>query len=827
MSKNLIKHFLISSFFVLSSYSQSKKLDLPPNIKEFIGNYCVECHNAEKKKGGTRLDNVSYSITQDADAQNWKDILDVMNLDEMPPKKAKQPTLNEKSLFIGELTESLEHARSLLVDSGGEVLIRYMNKREYQNVIKDLLGVEIKVDELPFAPKSHFDTMAKNQHFSSIQFETYNKLAEHAIKKMFADEEIKKNTKAKITRIEFEGKEKNNKRWDVILKAAQQDLNKLLALKKDPSPLKTSKKGEKNFDKAVKDLDKGIIKAQKNIDSIKKDMSGPIFKLLTEGAILGSRQDYRNGIGHKKIPLGQLGTFNYKIRVASTDTKIDHNAFLQIEHGHRNDPEKDLLYHFPITGTVDKPSIIEFSLEGSVDKAKLFRFEYYSIDREKSKPIWLDWLESDGPYFTKNETAGYKLLSKYNLDSIQEKNVKSLISEFAGLAFRHKTASPALIEGLYKHFQLINKKSGNIKESVIKTLAVTLTTPHFLYISEYNDSTDRAEITDLELAHRLSFFLWSSLPDERLLQLAKSGELKDKKALSREIDRMLLNKKAENFYNSFISQWLDIWKLDLFEVTHKQQRSFFYTKGAIEQEPKEFFKYLVRSNDSALKLLESDFVIADPILARYYDLNYPKSNSFDFEKIQLPNGSQRGGILGQASVLAITSRVERTSPIDRGAYILRKLLNSPPPEPPANVPEADFNAEGKTMRQILELHQSKPQCSSCHKKIDPLGFAMESFDQFGIMRDKKELASLDTKGKMPDGKREFNDFSSMKKLIVDDKDQFITGLSKALLSYALGRGPSFTDQELLEQIVASGKSTDYSLRNIIKEIVYSKQFTRK
>ena len=761
---------LILSFVLLSSLqAQPKKLDLPGHLKTFINNYCVECHNAKKSKGGTRLDNVIYSINNEADAQNWKDILDVLNVDDMPPEKAKQPTINEKSEFIGGLTENLETARQMLVDSGGEILIRHMNKREYKNVLFDLLGVDIKVDELPTAPKSEFDTLATNQHFSPVQFDTYYLLAQKAIYKMLADEKIKKSAKPNTRRHQFEGKK----------------------AKTPTSQEVTSKSTAK--------------------------------ELFEIGAVLGGHKDLARALQRQKIHVGQLGTYKYKLKAATVSSKADPNAFVQIDHGHRNDPELDTIYLHPLKGTLDKPEYIEFSLKGSVERSAKFTLNYYNSGGKKAPMVWYDWIEISGPYFEKNTSLGYKLISSENLDQISPDAVKSLLRNFATLAFRSKKPSEVFLSNLNKHFDFIFKNSGDLKDSVIKSLAVIMTSPHFLYISEYNSQESRVTVNDSELAHRLSFFLWSSLPDQRLRQIAKSGKLKDVNVLSSEIDRMLADPKSKNFSRSFVNQWLDIWKLEVIDANKKRQKALYHTKYTMMEEPVEFFHHLIISNSSAVNLVDSNFVVVDPALANFYGLKYPAVKGNKFLKVDLPENSPRGGILGQASVLTITSRIDRTSPIDRGAYVLRKLLNSPPPEPPANVPDADFNAKGKTMRQILELHQSKPQCSSCHKKIDPLGFAMENFNQFGQYRD----SNADTKGKMPDGLREFKGFNTMKKMLVEDKEKFIEGFCESLISYALGRKASFTDDQLIRRIIKDNKDKNFLINDLIKSIVLSNQFMKK
>ncbi|MCM8530290.1 MAG: DUF1592 domain-containing protein, partial [Lentisphaeraceae bacterium] len=429
-------------------------------------------------------------------------------------------------------------------------------------------------------------------------------------------------------------------------------------------------------------------------------------------------------------------------------------------------------------------------------------------------------------FFKPNNSAGFKLLSQHDLSKIPLENIPSLIRDFTTLAYRSKVPSADLLNALNKHFDFLYANSRDLRSSIIKTLAAVMSTPHFLYISEYNSAEERVEISDIELANRLSFFLWSSIPDEILIDLAVSGKLKNKAFLSKEIDRMLASPKADNFYKAFSGQWLGT---DMVEMVMQPKKKAFFgsAKYSMINEPAEFLKYLTSKNYSALNMLDSNFVVVDPLLADYYGLPYPTKYDGRFTRINLPKDSVRGGIMGQAAVQTITSRPDRTSPIDRGTYILRKILNSPPPEPPANVPDADFEGKNKTMREILELHQSKAQCSSCHRKIDPLGFAMENFDQFGAEKHEKLMKKVDTTGTMPDGKRKFANFKEMKKLMLDDREEFITGFTEALMSYALGRGISFTDEKLIRATIAKTNKGNFKTKDLIKAIIFSEQFRKK
>ena len=328
-----------------------KELKLSNSLKTFIGDYCTKCHNEEKAKGDTRLDNVSYTIRNEAEAQHWKDILDVLNLDDMPPEKAKQPTLKEKEKAIGDLTEGLEHARKLLVDRGGEVLIRHMNNREYRNVIFDLLGIDISTRDMPIDNKVPFDTIAEKQHFSSVRFEIYNQLAEQALQKMFNEEKIRTSSKAKKRRYEFD---KGSVDFSRKLADAEKQLEKLKAAKGNPKKIKELGLSGK--------YDRSLSNASNAVKQIKQTLKSNHFELYKKGGILGADADLTKRVDRQKFKIGKFGTYNFKVHLATVSEKPDSGAFLKINRGHRNDPEKDIVYQYAITGTLQNPQTIEFSM---------------------------------------------------------------------------------------------------------------------------------------------------------------------------------------------------------------------------------------------------------------------------------------------------------------------------------------------------------------------------------------------------------------------------------------------------------------------------------
>ncbi|MCM8533012.1 MAG: DUF1587 domain-containing protein, partial [Lentisphaeraceae bacterium] len=372
MRKSFQKILYILLALTLSSMGREKSIKLTPNIKTFLEDNCVKCHNAKKSKGGTRLDNVNFIISNEAEAQHWKDILDIMNVGEMPPEDEPQPSLKENEAFIGNLTESLEEARKLLVDSGGEIAIRHMNNREYKNVIQDLLGVDINTADLPLDTGEGFDTLAKNQHFTSMRFETYNQMAERVLVKMFEDEAIRKKSKLRKTRLEPEKKKKRGGGFEKSLKDAEAHLAKIISAKNNP-------KLKKELGMAVGDqYKKAVNNATHAVKKLKSVLDSKYMPYYKQGAVLGDSDHLTRRFPNSKFKISKMGTYNYRVKLFALTDKVDKHAYIKMTRGHRNDPEKDLVYHKQITGSLKNPQILEFSMTGAEEKAPYFNMNYFN-----------------------------------------------------------------------------------------------------------------------------------------------------------------------------------------------------------------------------------------------------------------------------------------------------------------------------------------------------------------------------------------------------------------------------------------------------------------
>lgn len=364
----------------------------------------------------------------------------------------------------------------------------------------------------------------------------------------------------------------------------------------------------------------------------------------------------------------------------------------------------------------------------------------------------------------------------------------------------------------------------------------------FLYLSEPLESHESRSLTDRELAIRLSYFLWGSPPDKTLLELARQGVLSDPNVLAAQTTRLLDDPRSRDFVDALTYQWLGLERLDFFQVNLDHHPRFDNsTRLAAKNEIYETVNHLVVNNAPLSDLLNSDYVIINGVLANYYGIDGVDGDYY--RKVTVPEDSPRGGLLGMASVHLMGSNGDHTSPVERGAWVLRKLLNDPPPPAPANVPQlARLSDQLLTTEQRLTAHQEDPQCASCHRKIDPIGFGLENFDAVGAWRtedsyqlhddngkaikDKKIVWTIDPAVKLHNGPA-VNNYFELREAIATHQDDFARGCTEALIQYALGRRVGFTDERLITDIMNEARGQDYAVRSFIHALVNSQEFQSK
>ncbi len=404
----------------------------------------------------------------------------------------------------------------------------------------------------------------------------------------------------------------------------------------------------------------------------------------------------------------------------------------------------------------------------------------------------------------------------------------AVVGRLSSRAFRRPSTNDEVAR-LQKLADRVRADGGSYEESIQVALQAILVSPHFLFKVEQprepNAEGDMPLVNDYELATRISYFLWSSMPDDELLLLAHRGQLRDRRRLLDKIGRMIRDRRANQFVENFAGQWLQLRNLDHVNPDRRIFRAYNDDiRDLMRRETLTFFAGVMRRNMPVTTLLDADFTYLNEDLARFYGIDGVSGD--EFRPVSL-RGTPRGGLLTQASVLTVTSNPTRTSPVKRGKWILDNLLNTPPPPPPPNVPELEKSKLTGTMRERMEQHRANPACAACHSVMDPLGFALENFDAVGQWRTRDGGDNVDASGRLPDG-TEFNGVDDLRQLLSNQRrDQFVRCLAEKLMIYAIGRGTEYYDQCAIDEIVSDVRSNDYKFAYLIAAIIDSDPFQKQ
>lgn len=860
--------------------------------RAFFENYCLSCHDAEKQKGKVRLDDIPFKITDVATAERWQKVLGTLNAGEMPPDDKKQPSREEKTAFLEHLSKQMVVARRALADSGGTITLRRLNRREYVNTIRDLLDVEVNAFDLPPDESTGgFDTFGSGLFFSSDQFEQYLKLARAAL-----DEAIvsKPKPERKVVRVECEEGALKEARSN--LEQARQQLSKLRQWRMSGRPAKEFGYGDDTDAGLNETVTRGTFLRASNYLNDPLSLSGAVVPYSAFPKSITIPGEMPPGRYVVRVRLAAAGAPGKETPFVEFGTRGDQGWPAEMKlmgcSPVEGTPEKPDVLEFAVS--VGRSGPREFAVrqrhhntaEGN-DQQQSFRNAGVPMDTRTWSPfaarpkLWIDWMEWEGPFTDQWPPKSHKAV--FGEVQLGEKpgaeEARAVLEAFGGRAFRGHPIRPAFLDKLMAHFEERVRAGEPFLEAIKTPLSLILASPKFLYILEPSDrenppdagisgqtlvvlqpsnakpgtpepapqkKTVRVPLTNAELANRLSYFLWAGPPDERLMLYADTARLgkPDLDALSRgyenEVDRMLADKRAERFIAGFTHQWLHMTRLDFFRFNGRLYPKFDGSlKAAARREVYETIRTVLEEDLPLGTLLKSDFVVVNDILADYYGL--PSVRGSGFRKVSLPERSPRGGFLGMAAILAMGSDGERSSPVERGAWVLRKLLNDPPPPAPANVPQLSrFGAKLMPARELLTAHQEQPQCAQCHRRIDPIGFALQNFDAAGLWREqeyteffkfwkvieKKQLFPIDPSGRLPSGKT-FDDFYGLRDAVAAHEEDFVRGLIARLVEYGLGRPGGFSDEELVEDILKKAKAKGMTLRAILHAIVESKEFRSK
>jgi hypothetical protein len=400
---------------------------------------------------------------------------------------------------------------------------------------------------------------------------------------------------------------------------------------------------------------------------------------------------------------------------------------------------------------------------------------------------------------------------------------KAILTRLAHRAYRRPLTGEDVATLLT--FYRSGRTQGGFEQGIQTAIERILVSPYFLMRKEEDRAAGAVHrVSDVELASRLSFFLWSSIPDEMLLNLAESGRLKDSGVLQQQVQRMLQDPRSKALITNFFGQWLYLRNLEFSKPDIKLYPEFDENlRAAFQQETELFLESQLREDRSVLDLLTANYTFVNERLAKHYGI--PNVYGSHFRRVTLPEGA-RAGLLGQGSILTVTSYADRTSPVVRGKWLLENLLGAPPPPPPANVPPFPENKGGeqpKSVRARMEQHRRNPVCATCHSRIDPLGFALENFDAVGHFRTLDDGSVIDASGTLPDGTK-FNGASEFRSALVAQREAIVVSLTEKLLTYGLGRGVEYYDMPAVRQIARAAGADGYRWSALILNVVKSTPF---
>ena len=815
----LTKKILLLGLFGLSLNAQDP-IQVNKPTHEFMETYCIRCHGPKKQKGGVRFDDLESSISNPAIAQRWQDVLDVLNVGEMPPEDVKQPSKHDLTEIIDHLSQGMIDSRNQLADTGGRPTIRRINKREYKIIMKELLGQEVDLKEFPDDDLvDGFDTVGGALTMSSLHLNKFLTTSQQLLTSLEPhDEAVKTQTKS------------------LTYKVKKNDLRELYQQQANEFQAKIDRGEKKHPDMNAKEIfelkprDRADyperLKVQKHYAEFKTDDKGfNLYAGVKNSAIKYNLTSYPEGDYILRLNVSNIGEISEYGNNLRFTTKIkDRN---KIKHIYQHVPgaygEKQALeIHF----TLDHKICSEYNLQTLTHDAAIRKVELPLTGVALYSGELIGPLNQSRDHFAEIFFKG----TQDNSDTYAQE----IITRFAKRAYRNQAADESFLKQVFELYQDKQAQGHDFISSIKTSLSLILSSPRFIYSVEQSGEKTAA-LNELELVNRLARFLWSSTPDQELYDLADQKLLYQE--LSQQIDRMLASPKADAFYENFISQWLELDRLDGVSFINVDFNDL--VRKSAKREPIEFFKLLVKQNLSLSNCLDSDFAVINSSMAKYYGI--PGVDGMQFRQVPLEADSIRGGLVTQAAILGLNSDGELGNPFYRGAFAVRKLLNSPPPMPPPNVPLLQHDESTISTRELIKIHTEQATCASCHRRFDSIGMALENFDASGLWREQETIGTkdkkgtiknplffdIDTHGVMPNGGASFKDFFEMKKLLGTHSDLFVSGLAEALMLYGAGRTTSFTDHQLLEELVSESRDHNYNARDFIKSFILSKAFLNK
>ena len=788
-----------------------------PAFEMILQKYCVSCHGPKKSKGDLRLDQLSRDFKSGVDGQIWAEVVEKINAGEMPPENESQPTTDEIGKVIADLNDRIREGRAARMAARPAVAHYRLSRTEYQNTVYDLLGVRYdpaKPGELNEDTLWHgYERIGSQLSLSPSHVNRYYRAAEIVLDRAFPKKvaEARKVRKS-AAELRYGGGEK------------EQEALARLGIKR---PLRYL-----HFPGRV----------QQALSSSWFGKTGPehsgLYKLRLQAS--GIRppggQPAHLSIGKRTSEETVDGLIEMDITAPEDNPQVyEFEVFLEMPAG----------LHFAVVATdgVDRRGGAAFR-NAIASRAYIFTHSSETLLLNPNAPqmfddkgngifstVILDWLEWEGPLVTDAEKARRKDVMPP--ENATPKMVAEHLQRFAERAWRRSVKSEELKNYLGSYHT--DREAGETSVAAYRNaLLRVLTSRNFIYLVE-GDPVARKRLTDSELASRLSYFLWSSMPDDALLTAEATGGTLGGEGLKKQVDRMMADDRINRFIDDFSRQWLKLHKVGMFPPDKKLYPTYDdWLETSMRNEPVEFFREMLSNNLPIETLLDSDWTMANARLCDFYGLPEPKNGGF--QRVTLKDRDHRGGLLTMGAVLGLTSDGTRHRPVHRGVWISETIFNKTPPPPPANVdPIEPVPPKGNkiTIRQRIEAHAKNANCAACHRTIDPLGLAFDQYDAIGQWRTHERVPNgmgenplVDASGVMADG-RKFVDSVQFKQLLLADRDQISHAFIEHLCTYALRRVLTVDDRDDIQSIVEQAKQGQYRMKDIVRAVATSELFQKR
>ena len=857
---------LLTSFPILFGHLSAN--DFEKEIRPFLTKYCVSCHGPEKQKAKLRLDTLDADLINGGEVDMWQEVLDLINVSEMPPEdEEKQPAAAERQQAVDLLTAEFRKVLEAKRSTGGQNVLRRLTAYEYNNTLRDLLGLDLRfATDLPPEGTAHegFKNNSSVLGTSALHIEYFERIARDALNRILLAPEEK--PPVYFVRIDPElGFKKEEKK--------EEEPNPKQKKKRKPKkgksgggsyPLKPTY-GEKTFQNGVFRLEHGEVSPDHQgillAGNRKHDPTNqPFAPDRKQGGAQGDgRSGYQPEFRAEIYNPPHDSPVRVKIHAAAIQGKGNTWPRLSFELGSfRGNGVSDQKEAANIEIQSTEPKTYEFIVHGAnfpFQSNKPSRPSYFRIFNdfrrgtsdltyEELPKLFIDWVEIESNYFPEWPSKQKKAILIDSPNKGDEKQyVREILQNFMKRAYRRPVADQE-VERKVALFQRLRPVESSFETTLVSTLAAVLCSSNFLLISEpapkpvaEDGKLEKRKLNNYELASRLSYFLWSSMPDETLFELAENGQLSKPSVLREQVKRMIKDPKSKGFSTNFTAQWVDLGGIRRLAVNPEYFAFEEKTKDLFEEESIRFLHHVLKENLNIENFIDSDFVVTHHKLAKHYRI---PGISGGFQVRELDKEHHRGGFLTQASMLFGNSTGSETHPIRRGMWVLERMLDTPPPPPPPNVPdlpEPEAQDEtGLSLKERLVAHANIQSCKDCHSKIDPWGVAFENYNALGQWREGNidlnvkaphQKVTVDPSTQLKNGQK-IQNLDALKSYILNEKqDQFRRAVVSKVMGYSLGRYLEFPDRPAVDAICETLKKEGDTFQTLLEEIALSEPFLTK